>query len=53
MATRMSVFTVIRSPAPPRVLFSARARIERLVIWSVRPHPQLFALEAQVLGQAR
>ena len=34
VATRMSVFAVIRSPAPPRVLFSTRARIERLVIWS-------------------
>ena len=34
VATRMSVFTVIRSPVPPRVLFSTRARIERLVIWS-------------------
>ena len=34
VATRMSVFTVIRSPAPPRFLFSTRARIERLVIWS-------------------
>ena len=33
-ATRMSVFVVIRSPAPPRLLFSTRARIERLVIWS-------------------
>ena len=33
VATRMSVFTVIRSPAPPRFLFSTRARIESLVIW--------------------
>ena len=30
----MSVFVVIRSPAPPRLLFSARARIDRRVIWS-------------------
>ena len=34
VATRISVFVVIRSPAPPRFLFSTRARIERLVIWS-------------------
>jgi hypothetical protein len=33
-ATRMSVFWVIRSPAPPRFLFNTRARIDRLVIWS-------------------
>ena len=33
-ATRISVFVVIRSPAPPRFLFSTRARIDRLVICS-------------------
>ena len=33
-ATRMSVFVVIRSPAPPRFLFRTRARMDRLVIWS-------------------
>ena len=31
-ATRISVFVVIRSPAPPRFLFSTRARMDRLVI---------------------
>ena len=33
-ATRISVFVVIRSPAPPRFLLSTRARIDSCVIWS-------------------
>ena len=33
-ATRISVFVVIRSPAPLRFLLSTRARIDSCVIWS-------------------
>ena len=44
MATRMSVFSVIRSPSPPRCWFSARELCQRVEL--VSPDPELLALKA-------